>query len=43
MSLPFGPARGFGGMSELVAKLTLGLMPEDFVLTTDQVELPAAG
>ncbi|HEY0146711.1 MAG TPA: complex I NDUFA9 subunit family protein [Methylovirgula sp.] len=39
MSLPFGPARGFGGMSELVAKLTLGLMPEDFVLTTDQVEL----
>ncbi|MEJ0049840.1 MAG: complex I NDUFA9 subunit family protein [Methylovirgula sp.] len=39
MPLPFGPARGFGGISELVAKLTLGLMPEDFVLTTDQVEL----
>lgn len=39
MTLPFGPARGFGAISELVAKLTLGLMPEDFVLTTDQVVL----
>jgi uncharacterized protein YbjT (DUF2867 family) len=39
LTLPFGPARGFGGISELVAKLTLGLMPEDFVLTTDQVKL----
>jgi uncharacterized protein YbjT (DUF2867 family) len=39
LTLPFGPARGFGGISELLAKLTLGLMPEDFVLTPDQVKL----
>ncbi len=39
LNLPFGPARGFGGISELVAQLTLGLMPEDFVLTPDQVKL----
>jgi uncharacterized protein YbjT (DUF2867 family) len=39
LNLPFGPARGFGAMSELAAKLTLGLMSEDFVLTTDQVKL----
>jgi uncharacterized protein YbjT (DUF2867 family) len=39
LTLPFGPARGFGEINELLAKLTLGLMPEDFVLTTDQVKL----
>jgi uncharacterized protein YbjT (DUF2867 family) len=39
LKLPFGPARGFGEINELLAKLTLGLMPEDFVLTTDQVKL----
>jgi NADH dehydrogenase len=39
LTLPFGPARGFGEVNELLAKLTLGLMPEDFVLTTDQVKL----
>ncbi len=39
LTLPFGPARGFGEISELLAKLTLGLMPEDFVLTADQVKL----
>ncbi len=39
VSLPFGPASGFGAISELVAQLTLGLMPEDFVLTPDQVKL----
>jgi uncharacterized protein YbjT (DUF2867 family) len=39
LTLPFGPARGFGAISELVAKLSFGLMPEDFVLTPDQVKL----
>lgn len=39
LTLPFGPARGFGAISELMARLTLGLMPEDFVLTPDQVKL----
>ncbi|MEW6435740.1 MAG: complex I NDUFA9 subunit family protein [Pseudomonadota bacterium] len=39
LTLPFGPARGFGAISELVAKLSFGLMPEDFVLTPDQVTL----
>ncbi len=39
VSLPFGPASGFGAISELVAQLTLGLLPEDFVLTPDQVKL----
>jgi uncharacterized protein YbjT (DUF2867 family) len=39
VSLPFGPARGFAAISELLAQLTLGLLPEDFVLTPDQVKL----
>ena len=39
VSLPFGPASGFGAISELLAQLTLGLLPEDFVLTPDQVKL----
>ena len=39
LSLPFGPARGFAAISELFAKLMFGLMPEDFVLTPDQVTL----
>jgi len=39
LTLPFGPARGFGAISELAAKLSFGLMPEDFVLTPDQVTL----
>jgi NADH dehydrogenase len=39
INLPFGPAAGFAAMSELVAKLAFGLMPEDFILTPDQVKL----
>jgi uncharacterized protein YbjT (DUF2867 family) len=39
INLPWGPAGGFGAISELVAQLSFGLMPEDFVLTPDQVKL----
>jgi uncharacterized protein YbjT (DUF2867 family) len=39
MPIPFGIAAMIGGASELTAKLSLGLLPETFVLTPDQVKL----
>jgi hypothetical protein len=37
--LPFGIATLIGLASELAAKLSLGILPETFVLTPDQVRL----
>jgi uncharacterized protein YbjT (DUF2867 family) len=39
LSIPFGPAKLIGAITEIAAKLSLGLLPEMFVLTPDQVEL----
>jgi uncharacterized protein YbjT (DUF2867 family) len=39
LSIPFGLAKPIGGAIEIAAKLSLGLLPETFVLTGDQVEL----
>lgn len=39
LSIPFGPAKLIGLLTETAAKLSLGLLPETFVLTPDQVEL----
>jgi uncharacterized protein YbjT (DUF2867 family) len=39
LSIPFGPAKLIGLFTETTAKLSLGLLPETFVLTPDQVEL----
>lgn len=41
VSLPFGLARLQAGMIELLDKLTLGIMPDTFVITRDQVKLLA--
>jgi NADH dehydrogenase len=38
-SLPFGVAGAIGAVSETVNKLLLGLIPAEFTLTRDQVEL----
>jgi uncharacterized protein YbjT (DUF2867 family) len=37
--IPFGLAKVMGGAIEIAAKLSLGLLPEIFVITPDQVEL----
>jgi uncharacterized protein YbjT (DUF2867 family) len=39
LPIPFGLAGVIGDVTEVAAKLSLGLMPETFVLTRDQVEL----
>jgi NADH dehydrogenase len=39
LPIPFGPAKLLGGIIEIAAKLSLGLLPETFVFTPDQVEL----
>jgi uncharacterized protein YbjT (DUF2867 family) len=39
LPIPFGLARPMGGVIELAAKLSFGLLPETFVITADQVEL----
>ncbi len=39
LSIPFGPAKLIGFATETAAKLSLGLLPEMFVFTPDQVEL----
>jgi uncharacterized protein YbjT (DUF2867 family) len=39
LSIPFGPAKLVGAITEIAAKLSLGLLPEMFVLTPDEVEL----
>lgn len=39
MTLPFGAAHILAGVTEVAAKASLGLLPEDFQLTRDQVEL----
>jgi uncharacterized protein YbjT (DUF2867 family) len=39
LPVPFGLARIMGGLIETAAKLSLGLLPETFVITSDHVEL----
>jgi uncharacterized protein YbjT (DUF2867 family) len=39
LPVPFGLAKVMGLVIEIAAKLSLGLMPETFVITPDQVEL----
>ncbi|MFZ0559075.1 MAG: complex I NDUFA9 subunit family protein [Methylovirgula sp.] len=39
LAVPFGSAKLLGFMTETAAKLSLGLLPETFVVTPDQVEL----